>query len=935
MKPRARLLLLLALALLTVSAPGVRPSWFAGAPLSTYGIAAFAFVLCLAVIAGIVRPLRTPRPFFFFGVVVILLIKIALAFNTTPLGWRGYYTGIYPTPEGERSLQGSFFSGASRQPFRVDREIDFSGPDFGLHFLNEALPYGSLPGGAGRDHEYPLMVRWVGYVTVSEPRNVTARLSQVNGMAAISIDGRRIGSSLNPTSFTLRLPPGTHEITVDYQKPAATWPALSLALPLEVTTEALGAGELSASKRAAATTSFLGLLLVILAAGAVFQAYRPIRMLIRERLQTDPSRVALIVVVFFFIALGVWQSIPSRHGTVYLSEGNDPLAYESQARNVMSSGLLMNAPGHFGSTAPFYFYPFYSYYLAGFHLSMGEDFSSVIFANWVCLALTVILAWLLVFRHLPYPAATLSLLLTAAFVLVEARPYAALSFTDNLYLPMVVLAVFCLERAVAIRKRRLFFLLGVVAAIAAATRPSFLLFPPVIAAALILWRRLGPRRFSEAGSMILGFLIGVLPFTLRNWIVAKKFVLLVESFVMLPYFLFSPEEEKPNLMADGPPGLFDSLETSIRLIGEAPAHHLWVEARKILFTMGFTGFGPHGAPESPRWFFILPLLFLAAILLRKVPFPAMFSILGFGAAHLVAMVLAAPWTYGHKTILPLHAVMLIGAAWLLRPSFNRERVKSEPPIEPAIPERPRVSVILPTYNEKDSIRQVIQEFWATGQVDEIIVINNNAADGTSEEVSGTGAGEVLEPRQGYGSAIRRGLREASGDYIVVCEPDGTFLARDITKLLSYAEDFDVVYGSRTSQQLVWRGANMGFFLRWGNYAVAKYLELLYNATSLTDVGCTMRLIRKDVADRLQPHFRIDGSQFGPEMMIMSLRAGYRIIQVPVNYLPRVGESSVTGDPLKAFVLGIQMIWLITSRRFQRFTQSPRPDSEPHSEVAAS
>src|SRR5215210_5304117 len=106
-----------------------------------------------------------------------------------------------------------------------------------------------------------------------------------------------------------------------------------------------------------------------------------------------------------------------------------------------------------------------------------------------------------------------------------------------------------------------------------------------------------------------------------------------------------------------------------------------------------------------------------------------------------------------------------------------------------------VSVILPTYNERDSIRRSIEEFFETGVVDEVLVINNNAAAGTSEEVARTRAREIFEPRQGYGSAIQRGLQDAIGDYLVICEPDGTFLARDVYKLLAFADDFDVVFGS--------------------------------------------------------------------------------------------------------------------------------------------
>jgi glycosyltransferase involved in cell wall biosynthesis len=239
-----------------------------------------------------------------------------------------------------------------------------------------------------------------------------------------------------------------------------------------------------------------------------------------------------------------------------------------------------------------------------------------------------------------------------------------------------------------------------------------------------------------------------------------------------------------------------------------------------------------------------------------------------------------------------------------------------------------VSVILPTYRESLSIRGVIVDFFATGVVDEVIVINNNAEPGTSEAVEGTGAREVHEPTQGYGHAIRRGLREATSDYVVVCEPDATFVASDIFKLLSYADNFDVVYGTRTSLQLIWSGANMGRLLRWGNWAVAKYLELLYNATNLTDVGCTMRLLRIEAARALEPHFTIGGNEFGPEMMIKSLRGGFRVVQIPVNYLPRVGTSSVTGHPVKAVVLGFRMIGLITRLRFRPAQAKPQASSTP-------
>lgn len=231
--------------------------------------------------------------------------------------------------------------------------------------------------------------------------------------------------------------------------------------------------------------------------------------------------------------------------------------------------------------------------------------------------------------------------------------------------------------------------------------------------------------------------------------------------------------------------------------------------------------------------------------------------------------------------------------------------------------------MFPTYNEKDSIRACCDDFFAHGVVDEIIVVNNNAAAGTSDEVAKTSAREVHEPKQGYGAAIRRGLREARGDLIIVAEPDGTFAGRDVLKLLAYADDFDIVYGTRTVKELIWRGANMGVFLKWGNYWVAKLVEFLFNTTSLTDVGCTMRCLRRDALGRIEPLFTVDGSFFGPEMMVLSALRKQKIIQIPVNYTKRVGSSSVTGNKMVAFFLGLRMIRLVLSYRLRSWLAPQR------------
>jgi glycosyltransferase involved in cell wall biosynthesis len=228
-----------------------------------------------------------------------------------------------------------------------------------------------------------------------------------------------------------------------------------------------------------------------------------------------------------------------------------------------------------------------------------------------------------------------------------------------------------------------------------------------------------------------------------------------------------------------------------------------------------------------------------------------------------------------------------------------------------------VSVVLMTYAERDSIRSVIEGFFATGLVDEVVVVDNNAEVGTREEVDKTRARVVHEARQGYGFATRRGLTQARGDLIVLAEPDGTFLPEDLTKLLVYSNECNVVFGTRTTRELIWADANMDWFLRWGNWAVAKLIEVLFNTSHLSDVGCTYRLLSRDIAKRVAGSMRVGGNHAAVEIMLLAIVSGTRFVEVPVNYLPRVGTSSVTGKRIAAVRVGLRMIQLIL--RFRRVT----------------
>ena len=228
----------------------------------------------------------------------------------------------------------------------------------------------------------------------------------------------------------------------------------------------------------------------------------------------------------------------------------------------------------------------------------------------------------------------------------------------------------------------------------------------------------------------------------------------------------------------------------------------------------------------------------------------------------------------------------------------------------------RVSVILPAYNEEPHIRRAVEDFFLPGIVDEVIVVDNNSRDRTAQEAACTAARVVSEPAQGYGHALRRGLREASGDLVILAEPDGTFVGRDVLKLLAYSDDFDMVCGTRTTRELIWAQANMGWFLRVGNWAVAKLVQFLYDGPSLTDCGCTLRLIHRAALERIRDRFTVGGSHFLPEMVILALKHGLRVIEVPVNYRGRVGQSKITGTLTGTLRTGVRMIGLVLRCRVQ-------------------
>ena len=227
-----------------------------------------------------------------------------------------------------------------------------------------------------------------------------------------------------------------------------------------------------------------------------------------------------------------------------------------------------------------------------------------------------------------------------------------------------------------------------------------------------------------------------------------------------------------------------------------------------------------------------------------------------------------------------------------------------------------IAVIMPAYNEEANVARTVGEFVDLSYfqdsriVDEVIVVNNNSTDRTGLLAREAGATVIDEVKQGYGNALQRGLRETRADIIVLCEPDGTFNPQDIIKLLSYSDEFEMVCGTRTYPGLIWEDANMKWFLRLGNYFVAKGMEILYKTHSLSDCGCTFRLIRGEAVKKILPDLFVGKSHFLPNMIIAACMNDVRFIEIPVTYRGRVGESKITGTLWGAWKTGLAMIWLM-------------------------
>jgi len=225
--------------------------------------------------------------------------------------------------------------------------------------------------------------------------------------------------------------------------------------------------------------------------------------------------------------------------------------------------------------------------------------------------------------------------------------------------------------------------------------------------------------------------------------------------------------------------------------------------------------------------------------------------------------------------------------------------------------KPLLSVIIPVYNERETLKEILARVRVVDLEKEILVIDDGSTDGTRDvlkEEEKTGDLKVLyhETNKGKGAAVRTGLEHARGEVIIIQDADLEYDPQDYHKLLKpiLEGQAEVVYGSRF---LEFR-ETMFFLQALGNRIVTLVTNLLYG-TALSDMETCYKVFRAEVVKSIP--LRSRRFELEPEITAKLLKRGYRIHEVPISYQGREyheGKKLTWRD-------GITALWILIKYRF--------------------
>jgi len=223
-----------------------------------------------------------------------------------------------------------------------------------------------------------------------------------------------------------------------------------------------------------------------------------------------------------------------------------------------------------------------------------------------------------------------------------------------------------------------------------------------------------------------------------------------------------------------------------------------------------------------------------------------------------------------------------------------------------------LSIIIPVYNERATIGEVLERVSNLPLEKEIIVVDGHSTDGTAEFLREQEQQHreltvfFQEERRGRGNALRLGMERARGDVVVFQDADLELDPTELPRLLDPIRkgQADVVFGSRFL-----RGKpNMTFLQYWGNRVINRVLNLLYRC-HLTDVETCYQMFRRDLVAGQE--FRCNHFTFTVELALRFIEMGHRILEVPISYYPRTRDE---GKKLY-WKDGFESLWVIVRTRF--------------------
>lgn len=229
---------------------------------------------------------------------------------------------------------------------------------------------------------------------------------------------------------------------------------------------------------------------------------------------------------------------------------------------------------------------------------------------------------------------------------------------------------------------------------------------------------------------------------------------------------------------------------------------------------------------------------------------------------------------------------------------------------------PLIKVIIPAFNEEDSIGKVIAEI--PNIVSEIIVVNNNSSDATAQVAAKAGATVLEELNKGYGYACLRGLQyieafETPPDIVVFLDGDYSDYPEKLTLIVApiITQDIDLVIGTRV-KHLQEKGA-MTFPQKFGNW-LATFLMRMFFQAKFTDLG-PFRAIKYSKLLSLQMQDKTYG--WTVEMQLKALRNKLSYVEVPVPYKKRIGVSKISGTLSGAVLAGVKILGWIFKYSFSK------------------